>query len=218
MKQCVIFDMDGVIINSEPLHQECERKVFQMLGVAVSEEEHHALVGTTDENMWKTIALKCDLPVKIEEAIELKKSMFLKYLKQETRLQPIPYIPELLAELRRHNFTLALASSSPHEQIEFILSSLGLKPYFQAIVSGEDVAEGKPHPEIFLKAAELAGAVPGKCVVIEDSYNGVMAAKRANMSCIGFINPDSGNQNLSKADKTIHSFQEISVKMIKSML
>lgn len=218
MGQCVIFDMDGVIINSEPIHQECERKIFKMLGVTVSDEDHNALVGATDETMWTKIGSLYDLPIKVHEAIQLKKSLYLEYLKQETYIKPIPYVSELIANLYKNGFALALASSSPHEQIEFILSGFELKCYFHTIVSGEDVAEGKPHPEIFLKAAEFVGAVPGSCVVIEDSYNGVMAAKSANMKCIGFVNPNSGNQDLGKADKIVHSFKEVSVAMVKGML
>ena len=218
MKQCVIFDMDGVIIDSEPIHQACERKIFKLLGINVSDEDHNALVGATDETMWTRLGNLYDLPIKVSEAIQLKKSLYLEYLKQETYIKPIPYIPELIADLYKNNFSLALASSSPHEQIDYILTGFDLKRYFQAVISGEEVRAGKPHPEIFLRAAELVGVDPSLCAVIEDSYNGVTAAKSANMICIGFVNPNSGNQDLSKADKIVSSFREVSVPLVNKLL
>lgn len=214
MKQCVIFDMDGVIIDSEPIHQECERKMFKMLGITVSDEEHNALIGASDETMWLRLGSLHDLPIKITEAIQLKKTLYMEYLKRETYRKPIPYVLELISGLYNNNYLLVLASSSPHEQINYILENLGIKHYFHAIISGEDVKEGKPHPGIFLKAAESVGIDPESCVVIEDSYNGVMAAKSANMKCIGYKNPNSGNQDLSKADVVVHSLTEITTAMV----
>lgn len=218
MEKCVIFDMDGVIINSEPIHKECERKIFETLGITVSEEDHNALVGATDETMWTKIGNLYNLPIKVSEAIQLKKSLYMEYLKKKTYIQPISYVPELIADLYKNGFALALASSSPHDQIEYILSGFELKHYFHSIVSGEEVMVGKPHPEIFLKAAKLVGVGSDSCVVIEDSYNGVMAAKSANMKCIGYKNPNSGNQDLCDADITVRSLKKISVALVNNLL
>jgi HAD superfamily hydrolase (TIGR01509 family) len=218
MKQCVIFDMDGVIIDSEPIHMACEKEVFKMLGVPVSNEEHHSMTGTTDKAMWSRIAGKHELSVTITEAIQLTKTRYMDHLKNKFHLVPVPYVPELIAELYKNDFSLILASSSPHEQIDYILENLGLKPYFNASISGEDMKAGKPDPEIFLKAAQAAGADPKNCVVIEDSNNGVTAAKKAGMKCIGFLNPNSGQQDLSQANRIVHTFRDISPGMIRSLL
>lgn len=142
----------------------------------------------------------------------------MEYIKKETNLRPIPYISELIVDLYKNNFSLALASSSPHEQINYILENLGIKRYFHSTISGEDVKEGKPHPEIFLKAARSVGIDPESCVVIEDSHNGVTAAKNANMKCIGYKNPNSGNQDLSNADITVLSLKKISGALVKNVL
>ena len=206
----MIFDMDGVIIDSEPIHQECERRMFSLLGIGISDEQHNALVGATDETMWSTLGKLHHMPISITEAIQLKKSLYLEYLKRETYIEPLPFVNELISDLYNNGFRLAVASSSPPEQIDFILKKFELKRYFHAIVSGEDVEVGKPHPEIFLKAADVLGVQPSSCVVIEDSFNGVTAAKKAGMKCIGFNNPNSGNQDLSKADTIVHSFKELS--------
>lgn len=218
MKQCVIFDMDGVIINSEPIHQECERNIFRMFGITISEEVHNALAGTTDETLWTRIASLYELPINISEVIQLKRSLYMECLRREASIKPIPYVSQLIAGLYKNNFSLVLASSSPHEQIDHILNNFDLKRFFNSTISGEDVKEGKPHPEIFLKAAESVGVDPSLCVVIEDSHNGVTAAKSANMKCIGFVNPNSGNQDLSKANILINSFKDLSVNSIIELL
>lgn len=217
MSYGVIFDMDGVIIDSEPIHFTCEKEMFKQFGIAVSDEEHNRFVGTPDETMWSILDSRYGLPVKIAEAIQLCRSLYMSGLKKYP-IVPIPHIPELLAELAGKGFSLALASSSPHEQINYILETFGFKAYFQATVSGEDVREGKPNPDIFLKAAQMAGVAPWNCLVIEDSHHGVTAAKKAGMTCIGFVNPNSGSQDLSQADQIVHSFRDISAGMIRSLL
>lgn len=218
MRQCVIFDMDGVIIDSEPVHIACEKEIIRLLGLHIPEQEHHAFIGTTDEIMWSKIAEMHKLPINVPYIIQLKKSLYMEHLKKNNHLSPVSYISELIANLHRNKFLLALASSSPHEQIDYILNTFGIRDYFQSVVSGEDVKVGKPDPEIFMKAAELLNVSAGSCVVIEDSYNGVTAAKSANMKCIGFKNPNSGNQDLSNADRIVHSFREISLDMIRELL
>jgi len=218
MKQCVIFDMDGVIVDSEPLHQACERKMFHRLGIQVSAEEHDALVGSTDETMWLKLSQLHSLPVPVEEAVRMKKELYLEFLQLDTHFLPVPFVRELMEDLYQNGFTMALASSSPHEQIRYILDRFDMGQFFSAIISGEDVEEGKPHPGIFLRAAEAVGVDPRSCLVIEDSRNGVTAALSAGMRCVGFSNPNSGNQNLSQAHWIIHSFDELQTGKIRDLI
>jgi len=217
MRRCVIFDMDGVIIDSEPLHHKCEREMFSSFGIEVSNDEHSAFMGTTDESMWTQVNEQHGLPMSVADAMQMKKKLYLTQLKNEPNLRPIQYIPELIAELSKNGFLLALASSSPIEQIEYILNEFELEPYFQSIVSGEDVERGKPSPDIFLEVAQQLGISPEQCIVIEDSNNGVRAAKDAGMMCVGFKNPNSGNQNLSQADMLIDSIGELTPQIIDSL-
>ena len=218
MDQCVIFDLDGVIIDSEPVHKICEKEIFRMLGISISEFEHNAFIGVTDEMMWSQIVNSYSLSIKVPEIIKIKKSLYMEYLKLGINIKPVQYVSELISDLYRNDFLLIVASSSPHEQIDFVLSNFGLTRYFHYIVSGEDVKTSKPHPDIFIKAAKFVGVEPKSCVVIEDSFNGLMAAKSANMRCIGYKNPNSGNQDLSEADVVVHSLKEISVSLIKELL
>ncbi|MDD2382059.1 MAG: HAD family phosphatase [Mariniphaga sp.] len=217
MNRAVIFDMDGVIVDSEPIHQECEKKMFDLLGIQVSKEEHNTFMGSTDENMWYKLAKTYNLPIRVDEAIQMKKKLYLEHIMHETTIEPIPGVTELIGCLNRYGYLLALASSSPHNQIGYILSHFKIKHFFHAIVSGEDMKNGKPHPDIFLKAAEYIEISPAECVVIEDSTNGVLAAKNAGMKCIGFLHSNSGSQNLSKADYIIHAFDELSPPFINSL-
>jgi HAD superfamily hydrolase (TIGR01509 family) len=214
MIRCVIFDMDGVIFDSEPIHNLCEKQIFRILGITLSDKEHNQFIGKPDKDMWTSIVETYGLSNNVDEIIQLKTLLYLKYLKSSDNLKPIPGVSVLMEDLIIHNVILALASSSPHEQIAYILNLFNIYPFFHSITSGEDVRYGKPHPEIFLRASESAGVDPRECLVIEDSQHGVAAAKKANMKCIGFLNPNSGQQDLSKADRVIHSFDELSAKII----
>ena len=116
-------------------------------------------------------------------------------------------------------FHLSLvASSSSKSTIHLIIEKLRLSTYFQFLVSGTEVANGKPHPDIFLKAAQLHNVSPENCIVIEDSQNGIMGAKRAGMTCVGFRNPGSGQQDLSEADIVIDDYNRKSIDSIIGLL
>lgn len=218
MKKCVIFDMDGVIVDSEHIHMACEREIFRLMGISVSDEEHYKMIGTSDDYMWSHISQLYSLTITVPELINRKKSLYMEYLKRGVYIKLIPYVSGLIVDLFSENIPLVLASSSPHEQIDYILNDFALKRFFHASISGEDILNSKPHPEIFLKAAKAVGVDPGSCVVIEDSENGVLAAKNAKMKCIGYKNLNSGDQDLSKADLVVSSFNEVSVVSIKGLL
>ena len=215
--KCIIFDMDGVLINSEPLHFEYEKILFESLGITVDREEHETFVGTTSKTMWTIIKKTHDLPFTVSELILKGHSGFLVYLESRKSLKLIQGILELLDRLIDAGFILALASSSPHKLINYILSKCNIDEYFPVRISGDDVNNGKPDPEIFLKTAGLTGAKPKDCLVIEDSANGIDAAVRAGMKCVGYRNPGSGNQNLRAADLILDSFDRLTVTLIKEL-
>jgi HAD superfamily hydrolase (TIGR01509 family) len=210
--------MDGVLTDTEPIHQRAELKMFDLLGINISREMHNNFVGSSDLSMWREIAKSQQLPYTIPQLLQLKRSIYLEYLKREDQIKAIPHVSKLIADLFQNNFLLALASSSPLEQIDYILGVLNLKQYFHSISSGDEVEFGKPHPGIFLKAAQRVNVNPKDCIVIEDSCNGVMAAKKANMKCIAYCNPNSGTQNLNEASVIIHSFKELSAKYVMDLL
>ena len=209
--------MDGVLINSEPLHFDFESKLFKSLGITVSREQHETFVGTTAKTMWTIIKQTHNLPFTVSELILKGQSDFLVYLENKNSLEPIQGITELLIRIKDAGFILALASSSPHRLINYILGKCNIEKYFAFRVSGDDVNHGKPDPEIFLKTAELTGVKPKDCLVIEDSANGVHAAVKAGMKCIGYSNPGSGNQDLAAANLILDSFDRLSISIVEKL-
>ncbi len=215
---CVIFDMDGVIVDSEPLHMKCEREIFDMLGIIIPPDEHHSFAGLNDEAMWNRIRMGNSLPLTNQELINLKRKKYLELLDRSDAIKIIPYVRQVIIDLFNKGFYLTLASSSPKEQIDYILNKFKLEAYFHARISGDDVENGKPDPEIFLRAARLVNIKPDRCVVIEDSYNGILAAKNAGMKCIGYRNLNSGNQIIDSADIIIDTFNDFPLTGIEELL
>ncbi|MUT65193.1 HAD family phosphatase [Paenibacillus sp. NEAU-GSW1] len=209
-----IFDMDGVIIDSEPIHFEIDVQTLKHLGLDVSPHELEEFVGMTNPEMWEILKQRHQLPQTIAEIIAFQLSSKIAHL-NALDIEPIDGIREWIAELKRLNVPIAIASSSPVIFINGVLEKFQLKAHFDCIVSGEEVAKGKPEPDVYLEAAAQLGVQPGDCVVLEDSRNGVKAAKAAGMKCIGIINENSGNQDLSQADLIVKSVRELSVEALK---
>lgn len=213
--KAVIFDMDGVIIDSMPLHYQIEVEMLKEYGCKISEEEHIAFAGNTDYYIWSIFKEKFNLEPSLDELVQIKKQRFLESL---NRVKLVDNVCEFVAALYNENYLLALASSNTRKAINKVLDMFNLSRYIKVSVSGEEVERGKPHPEIFLKAAEKLGVKPCNCLVIEDAFKGIQAAKAAGMKCIGFKNPNSGIQDLSAADLVVESFRELDIDAIKGLL
>ncbi len=216
MLEAVIFDMDGVIIDSEPFHLEVIRQIFGELGIKFSEEEYANYVGFGNEEMWTDIKDKHSLTQSVAQLKDLQISKDIEHIRGGHE-KPIPGVTDLLKNISSNDIPVALASSSSMQLIELIIGSFGLRKYFTAIVSGENMERGKPEPDIFLHTATLLNVPPKACVVIEDSRNGVTAAKAAGMRCIGFRNPNSANQDISGADLIIDNLTALNVELLYSM-
>lgn len=205
-----IFDMDGVIIDSEPIHFQVDIETMKHLGCNMSKKELEKYVGTTNEYMLTDIKKNYNIKESIEEITDYKMKLTKRKI-IESDLEPIEGIKELLVNLKENNIPAAIASSSPIDFINIVVEKFKIRDYFQYIVSGEEVVNGKPAPDIYIKTAKKLGFDPKDCTVIEDSKNGVQAAKSAGMKCIGFANVNSGNQDLSKADIIVDSIKEINI-------
>lgn len=205
-----IFDMDGVIIDSEPIHFEVDAMIMDHLGIDMKPEQLERFVGMTNPEMWRLIKQEYPISKSVEEIMDLQVSEKIKLIRFRD-LSPIDGIPELIHALKQHGLKLGLASSSPPRFIEAVLDQFLLRECFDCIVSGEEVPRGKPAPDVFLEAARLLDVRPEDCIVLEDASHGVKAAKAANMFCIGFVNPNSGNQDLSLADRRVHAIRDIHV-------
>jgi len=209
MLKAVIFDLDGVIIDSEPIHLMLERELFDQMGLPVSQAEHLSYMGTTSGALWADLRDKYGLEQTAEELSELTRRRYLDYLSRQESIRPIPGAAELVRELSGRGVRLAVASSAQRRAIEITLLGVELKEYFPVIVSGDEVPRSKPFPDIFLAAAERLRVPAAESLVIEDSRNGVAAAKAAGMACLGFQSGNSGYQDLSRADAVTDSLLKI---------
>jgi HAD superfamily hydrolase (TIGR01509 family) len=207
MRKLVIFDMDGVLLDSESLYMGMNQQWFKEIGVNLSLEKHRQFVGVSAKIMWQYLVDEFNLPGTVQEYIQAEKELKYKTL-LAADLKPTDGLIDFLNHLKTKNHKITLASSSLYENIDLILTKLNVAKYFEFIVSGGQVTKGKPEPDIFLKVSAHYDMPVQNCLVIEDSTNGVVAAKAAGMFCIGYNNPTSGNQDLAKADVIINSFRE----------
>ncbi len=213
----VIFDMDGVIVNSEPLHQECEREIFQDLDIVLSQEEHDRFLGVSGSDMWKQIIAKFDLKESVEYLVDIQNDCFIKKLENSKPLPIIKGVKTLIQSLSENQVVIMLASSSSQRLVSEVLRLSKLNNYFTYVISGSEVTNSKPSPDIFFKAAMAGGINPDKCVVIEDSENGITAAKRAGMKVIGFLNGFNAEESVSNADLIVSDFSEISLRVLNDL-
>lgn len=210
MIKAVIFDMDGVIVDSEPIHYRLNKELFEKLQLNITEEEYRNFVGVTDWDMWSVIKERHRRPETVEELLAIHREHSRSEM-QKLELEPIPGVLKLLNRLKAANLKMAIASSAPVDWIQVVVSKCQIESYFDVLVSGEHVVHGKPAPDIFLLAAEKLQVPPSECLVIEDAERGVRAAKAAGMQCIGYQNPNSYGQDLSLADRIIYHMDELTL-------
>ncbi|MFC2098934.1 HAD family hydrolase [Bacteroidota bacterium] len=203
----VIFDMDGVILDSERVYQEIERSMYDELGAPVSREEHRMYMGTAEWSMWKTITEKYNVGRSAEELVREERERFMARLEKPGIPLMEGLIP-LLEALKSEHIPCWIASSSSAAIIARVMEINVLEVYFKGYVSGDDVKQSKPSPEIFLKAASLAATLPSKCIVIEDSVNGIRAARAAGMAVVALQHPDSDILDSAGASTVVSSLSD----------
>lgn len=206
MIKCILFDMDGVLINSEPVHFEIWKQIFAEQGVFIDYDHYKGCIGSTVNRLFELILEGYGIDFRGNPAIPQRFRELKNIYIQEHGIPQIEGVYETVTALKEKGYTLAVASSSPQDYIEIITKQLGLSDCFDLLFSAERVANPKPAPDVFLAAADALHMDPKECLVIEDSANGSKAAKAAGMTCYGFVNPDSGNQDLSAADQCFYPF------------
>lgn len=215
MIRAVIFDMDGVISDTLPLHGESQEQLYAQYGITITPQEltkqFNGLPDTViSEKLFSRINQKPN-----HEKLAKENLVFFKKIAKD-RIKQIPGSLEFIHKLVDENIILGLASSSPTEIIELVLTTLGIKDKFRATTSTVEMKRGKPFPDIFLRTAEKLGIDPKDCVVIEDAPRGIEAAKSAGMKCIA-ITTTHPKEELTKADKIIGSFDQLTVQYIKNL-
>lgn len=210
-RKAFIFDMDGVIIDSEPLHSRVKMETFAHFGLPFDEGDLAQYMGRTSVDIFSDVLKKEHrTDVSVQEIVNYKHAHYLE-LAVGGALEAIPGSLELIARLRAAGVPLALATSSWRRVVDAILVQFDLTEAFASVISGSELPKSKPDPAIYRLSAEALGVDPRKCVVLEDTAAGVAAAKGAGMYCIGFRSPHSGVQDLSRADEIVDDLATIDV-------
>ncbi len=213
--EAVIWDMDGVLADTAPYHLSAWQEIFRKRGLKFTEEDFRRSFGQRNDTIIRNTLGNQIAQGKIEAIARVKEETFRRIIGQNIR--PLPGAVELVYSLRRQGVRMAIASSTPIENIRLITGSLGIANCFQAIITGQDVTEGKPSPQVFLLAAQKLGVKPGNCIVIEDAVAGVTAAKRAGMYCIA-VTTSHPRQSLEEADLIVDTLEGIAVKDLEKLL
>lgn len=211
--QAVIWDLDGVIIDSAEEHRLAWQRLAREEGVPFTDTDFWATFGKRNDDIlaiqWGTLP-----PQQVKLLADRKENYFRELIRKTAA--PLPGSIELMRGLHEASFRQALASSAPIENIQLISDALGLERYLTALVSGETVPHGKPAPDIFLKAAQALGIQPPYCLVIEDAVAGVQAAHAAGMRCVSV----AGNRDLPglrQAELMVKSLTEVDVERVRTL-
>ncbi|WP_165733214.1 HAD family phosphatase [Polaribacter sp. 20A6] len=207
--KCVIFDMDGVIIDSEEIHKKAYYETFASIGVKVSDDLYKTLTGSSTINAFQKLVAHFNLDLDPEELVLNKRKRYVNFFENAPTLHLVKGVEELIKHCHKKGLTLILASSSAMVNIDRVFNRFDLNPYFTAKISGADLTESKPNPEIFNKAAILGNTPKENCVVIEDSDNGVKAANDAGIFVFGYRNPMAEDQSLKNADFIVNNFKRL---------
>ncbi|MEZ4547402.1 MAG: HAD family phosphatase [Thermodesulfobacteriota bacterium] len=215
MINAVIFDMDGVMIDSEPLWEKTERILLARRGIDYSPDYRDKIVGLNQRDSGRLLVDTFDLDETVDDIINERISILTSIYEEELEL--IPALVPLLEQLAREGYRLAVASSSPLRVVTFVLDMFSLHNHFLTVVSGDSVGNGKPHPDIYLHTADMLGVVPAECVAIEDSINGLRSAKGAGMYCIAIPDKRLTPEQFESADVILDSLRELTSETIKSL-
>lgn len=217
MLKAIIFDMDGVLINTEPLHYEMWKRTFRNHGLIITYDKYENCIGSTTDYLMELIFKNYGKDFREHKSIRVEAAQIKNDMIKEQGFPKIAGVNEVIKRLHKEGYLLAVASSSSNHYIKEAMKTLNIESFFTLLFSGENVINPKPAPDIFLKVAEKLNVLPEECLVIEDSTNGCMAAKRAGMRCVGYRNPDSGNQDLSTSIRIIENWETLDRDFLKSL-
>jgi beta-phosphoglucomutase len=217
MIQTVIFDMDGVIVDTEPVHHYAYFQLFKQLNIVVSQEMYATFTGFSTRNTFQFLKEAFPIQDNVEDLIQRKRTLFNDAFDTKADLELLEGVEKLIKNLHQNGIQLIVASSASKVTIDRVFTRFHLHQYFSHIVSGEDFPKSKPHPAIFLHAASLSTAPKQNCIVIEDSTNGVKASKAAAIFCVGYNSANSHSQDLTDANIIINHFDELDFEKIKNL-
>jgi HAD superfamily hydrolase (TIGR01509 family) len=212
----IIFDMDGLMVDSEPVQLRAINDALKPLGIVVEEPEFIDMVGRKAIENFRTLKHKYNF-IESPEAVEARKNRA--YLHRiGTELHAMPGLWQALKLCETEGLVPSIASSSPRPDILAVLKIFGLENHFQVIASGDQVKRGKPAPDVFLKAAEMLDCNTSSLLVLEDTAHGVNAACAAGMFCIAVPNRYTRNQDFGQANKVLNSLEDLTIAVIDSLV
>jgi beta-phosphoglucomutase len=213
----VIFDMDGVLIDSYHAHLQSWREAARVEGLEIAEEQFAATFGKTSREsiawLWRD---RHFTDHQIKDFDHRKEAAFRRII--AARFPLMPGVVELLDSLAKAGFLLAIGSSGPPENVDQVLDKLAIRTLLSAVVTGADVTRGKPDPQVFLIAAERMGVSPARCVVVEDAALGIQAADSAGMKAIGLASTGRTRASLAAADLVVDQLAEITPAAVRSLI
>lgn len=212
----VLLDMDGTLIDSHKIHVECWHRTAAKEGVELDPDRINQIFGMVNREIIGSFWPAEVSEEKMHEIAETKESMLREVLQE--RFAPMPGATELVERLHEAGFKLAVASSAPKENVLLACKLLRIESRLGAILSGSDVFHGKPHPEIFLKAARAIDVPASNCVVIEDAVVGIRAAHAAGMKCFAYLSYGHHAEELAEADRIVRSLEEITPERVRHLL
>ena len=208
MIKAVLFDLDGLLVNTETLGIKSITKILKDLGVKLNKKEQNEYIGVSDQKFLEDLFKKQRLNYNINDVMKKHFKLYEFLLKNE--LKQFTGAISLPKKLKKKGFKLAIVSGSTRKQVFIILNKLKIKKLFDAIITCEDNPnKSKPNPEPYLFALRKLRLKPSECIVIEDSESGVKSAKKAGIKVIGVIN--KGRQNLSPSNKIVKNLNQISL-------
>ncbi len=213
----VIFDMDGLLIDSEPLWEEAAEEVFRLYGFGVTRDQYILTTGlrTKEFVQWWFRHFKI---AEVEMEPAERKIIEIVMEKVSAKGKVMAGVDHVIDFFRKREFKIGLASSSPMELIDMVVDKMGIRPYLHAIASAQDLPYGKPHPQVYINCAEALGVDPVSCVCFEDSFNGMIAAKAAKMKCVVVPHhSQQKNECWGAADlklSSLQNFGELHLKLV----
>lgn len=217
MLKAVLFDMDGVLVDSEPEYQRLDMLLARELGFELTHEEQSSYVGVSTLEMWQALKLKYGFEQDAYEVAQRETQMMARYY-AEGQLYPFDATVALLKSCADSGLKVAVATSSAQENAECVIRRLGLAGIVHAVVSSCMTQCSKPAPDIFLLAMELLGVEGDACIVVEDADNGVTAARAAGVKRIIGIRHPEGRQSLSGADLVVESLSGVTVQALHELM
>ena len=209
--------MDGVIVDTEPVHHYAYHQHFKELNIEISDELYASFTGFSTKNTYERIIEIHKLQHDVQSLVQIKRNIFNDAFDTKKDLYLLEGVEDLIKDLYQNGVQLIVASSASKETINRVFNRFNLHQYFSHIVSGEDFPKSKPHPAIFEHAVSLSIAPKDECIVIEDSANGIEASIEAGVFCIGYNSEHSKGQDLSKANLIINHFNELSAEKISNL-